>query len=170
MTPGKPFDPFADLAWHDLDQWAGSRIVGRGRKYQQQGRVSKLAQTDQGTLIAWVKGTERYANIVMTDEVGLPESTCTCPYGIDCKHGVAVVLEYLECLEKARRVPTADKNDERFQLLNCDDFEDEWDPDVSTLSPTTRAELNAFLKKKTKAQIIEILDGLDGQLVVKKRR
>jgi uncharacterized Zn finger protein len=170
MTPGKPFDPFADLTWHDLDQWAGSRIVGRGRKYQQQGRVSKLAQTDQGTLIAWVKGTERYATIVMMDEVGLPESTCTCPYGIDCKHGVAVVLEYLECLEKVRPAPTADKNDERFQLLNCDDFEDEWDPDVSTLPPTTKTELNAFLKKKTKAQIIELLDGLDGQPVVKKRR
>ena len=29
-----------------------------------------------------------------TAKSGLPESICSCHYGIDCKHGVAVVIEY----------------------------------------------------------------------------
>jgi hypothetical protein len=27
-------DPFADLTWDDLEAWAGSTIVSRGRGYQ----------------------------------------------------------------------------------------------------------------------------------------
>jgi uncharacterized Zn finger protein len=74
---------------------------------KRQGRVSDLAVTDDGSLIAWVDGTERYATRVVMDEDGLPDSICTCPYGLDCKHGVAVVIEYLKRIENNRRVPKA---------------------------------------------------------------
>jgi uncharacterized Zn finger protein len=89
---------FSALTWSDLEEWAGSRIVGRGRSYQQQGRVSGLSIAQDVALIAWVDGTERYATKVNMDERGLPESICSCPYEMDCKHGVAVVLEYLRTM------------------------------------------------------------------------
>lgn len=52
---------FADLTWNDLEEWAGSKIVSRGKSYPHQGRVSELAQTEDGGLIAWVDGSDRYA-------------------------------------------------------------------------------------------------------------
>ena len=92
-------DRFADLTWDNLNECAGSRIVSRGRSYQQQGRVSELAATSDGDLIAWVEGSKRYATKVSLDEDGLPNSICTCPYEFDCKHGVAVLLEIARILD-----------------------------------------------------------------------
>jgi hypothetical protein len=54
-------DRFSDLTWNDIEEWAGGKIVSRGKSYQRQGRVSDLAVTDDGSLIAWVDGTVRYA-------------------------------------------------------------------------------------------------------------
>lgn len=88
-----PLDQFADLSWNDIEDWAGGKIVSRGRNYQRQGRVFDLAVTDDGSLIAWVDGTERYATKVVMGEDSLPVSICTCPYGWVCKHAVAVVIE-----------------------------------------------------------------------------
>ena len=102
---------FSDLTWNDIEEWVGGKIVSRGKGYQRQGRVSDLAVTDDGSLIAWVDGTERYATRVVMDEDGLPDSICTCPYELDCKHGVAVVIEYLKRIEYNRRVPNAKHDD-----------------------------------------------------------
>jgi uncharacterized Zn finger protein len=44
-------------------------------------------------------------------------ASCTCPYGGTCKHAVAVVLSYLECLKNRREIPTAAEDDPRFELL-----------------------------------------------------
>jgi uncharacterized Zn finger protein len=86
-------DSFADLTWDDLEQWVGGKILARGQRYQGQGRVSELAATSDGGLVAWVSGTEEYATKVVMEEEGRPDSVCTCPYAINCKHGVAVVLK-----------------------------------------------------------------------------
>lgn len=64
----------------DIEEWAGSRIVSRGKNYQSQGRVYDLAITEDHGLIAWVDGTERYATKVIMEDDGLPDSFCTCPY------------------------------------------------------------------------------------------
>ena len=64
----KQLDPFTNLTWDDLNEWAGSKIVTRGRSYQRQGRVSALAVTTDSALIAWVDGSERYATKVAMDE------------------------------------------------------------------------------------------------------
>ena len=42
VRQNKTKNRFADLTWDDLNDWAGSKIVSRGRRYQQQGRVSEL--------------------------------------------------------------------------------------------------------------------------------
>ena len=96
-------DQFADLTWNDLEEWVGGKIVSRGKNYQRQGRVCDLAVTEDDGLIAWVDGTERYATKAVMDDDGLPDSVCTCPYEVDCKHGVAVVVEYLKRIEDHAR-------------------------------------------------------------------
>ena len=162
----KKTNPFVDLSWDDLRTWAGSKIVSRGRSYQRQNLVFNLAALDDEGLIAWVDGTRRYATKVTIDEEGLPTSICTCPYGYDCKHGVAVVLEYLEQTKKDKRVPKAAKNDERLLLFDkdnwdgdIDDTEDESDyyDEESPLTKKVKSEINAYLDGKTKSQLSELI-------------
>jgi len=149
---------FSALTWSDFEEWAGSRIVGRGRSYQQQGRVSELSLTEDDALIAWVDGTERYATKVNMDERGLPESICSCPYEIDCKHGVAVVLECLKWMEKNRRIPKAKQGDDRLLLFDetglCDP---ESHNTESAPAVDMQQELEPFLNKNTKTQLIELI-------------
>ena len=155
---------FSALTWSDLEEWAGSRIVGRGRSYQQQGRVSGLSLTEDDALIAWVDGTERYATRVIMDKRGLPESICSCPYEIDCKHGVAVVLECLKWMEKNRRVPKAKQDDDRLALLEENASHDsESGNDENALAEDMQKELKLFLKDKTKTQLIELICDLAGR-------
>jgi uncharacterized Zn finger protein len=149
---------FSALTWSDLEEWAGSRIIGRGRGYQQQGRVSDLSLTEDDALIAWVDGTERYATRVIMDKRGLPESVCSCPYEINCKHGVAVVLECLKWMEKNRRIPKAKQSDDRLLLFDetglCDP---ESDNTESAPAVDMQKELEPFLKENTKTQLIELI-------------
>jgi uncharacterized Zn finger protein len=159
----KKTDSFVNLSWDDLREWAGSKIVSRGRSYQRQNLVSKLALLDNGGLLAWVDGTHRYATQVTIGDDGLPESICTCPYGCDCKHGVAVVLEYLEQIKKNKRVPEAAKNDERLSLFDEDrwdddtDDEDDFDYDESPLTKKDKPEIAAYLDGKSKTQLTELI-------------
>ena len=118
MTDKKITDPFTDLDWATLESWAGAKTLSKGREYQRTGRVSSLARSHDGTLVAWVTGSERYATIV-TNKNGL-YSACTCPVGESCKHAVAVILEYLTLREKAVAVPSLAPDDPRIALL--DDF------------------------------------------------
>ncbi len=150
-------DPFAGLTWDDLEQWAGHQIVSRGERYQRQGRVSKLAVTGDGGLIAWVSGTEQYATKVVLDEEGLPDSVCTCPYGVNCKHGVAVVLEYLEQIGEDRRIPHASDGDERLALLEEQGGDEAFDEGEPGLPEPVRTEIEPFLQEKSKTQLIELL-------------
>lgn len=130
MKKKKPSDPFRELTWDDLDGWAGSTIVSRGRSYQRGGLVSDLACTKDGGVIAWVSGTQRYATRVDMDGQELT-SVCSCPYWTTCKYAVAVVCEYLECLKQDTSVPTITDTDKRLTVLehidDQDDDDDDWD-------------------------------------------
>ena len=120
--------------------------------------MSELSLTQDNALIAWVDGTERYATKVNMDERGLPESICSCPYEMDCKHGVAVVLEYLMWMEKNRRISKAKQDDERLALLAgkalCDN---ESDRAENALAEDMKKEIEPFLKDRTKAQLIDLI-------------
>ena len=157
-----PLDLFIDLSWADIELWVGGKIASRGKSYQRQGRVSALAVTEAGSLIAWVDGTERYATRVVMDEDGRLDSICTCPYQMDCKHGVAVVIEYLMHIENKRPVPKAKQDDDRLELLS--DLEDEdWDnepADGNSMSNDIRQDIDGFLKGKTKDQLIDLIHDL----------
>jgi uncharacterized Zn finger protein len=156
-------DRFFDLTWNDIEAWAGGTIVSRGQNYQRQGRVADLAITDDGSLIAWVDGSERYATRVVMDEDGLLDSICTCAYERDCKHGVAVVIEYLQLIENNLSVPKAKQDDDRLKLLADEDRDDQQNDDENALSEDLRQDIDDFLKGKTKAQLIDLIHDLVGQ-------
>jgi len=158
-----PLDRFSDLTWDDIEAWAGGKIVSRGKNYQRQGRVSDLAVTDDGSLIAWVDGSERYATRVVMDEDGLPDTICTCPYGWDCKHGVAVVIEYLKLVGNKRSIPKAKQDDDRLKLWEDEGRDDEPNDAENAMFEDQRQDIDGFLKGKTKAQLIDLIHDLAGQ-------
>lgn len=143
----KRFGPedWASLTWDDLDQWAGSRSVSRGRSYQRQGRVRDLAICEDGRLLATVTGGDRYVTAVWREparrRADSIHSECTCPVGYDgCKHAVAVVAAYVEALADEKAVPAADPDDPRWAALagrgEEDDYDDEDDvPDEAEDEP-----------------------------------
>ncbi len=178
----KPSDPFSKLTWEDLEEWAGNVIVGRGRPYQRKGAVENLGRTEGGTLAAWVRGTRRYATRVrLTERNGL-ESACTCPYWDTCKHAVAVVLEYLECLKTDSAIGEIDEDDPRLLKLEAIvDEEGEEEENVKARSGRSKskkskaASLRPYLEEQTKAElvalVIELADAHDAvrQLLADRR-
>jgi uncharacterized Zn finger protein len=173
-------DFFKELTWNDLQDWAGSKILSRGQSYQRSHRVQELAQTESGGLVAWVQGEKRYATQV-DFRGGELISTCTCPYGGTCKHGVAIVLEYLDRVKKNMEVPEIAEQDKRLLLVKKTADEDErereeseWDEedeeyeeklDAESIPPKRRSKstpdaLTGFLKDQTKEQLISLLGDL----------
>lgn len=123
---------WASLRWDDLDAWAGGRSVSRGRDYQRQGRVSNLAVSPDGKLLATVTGGKRYVvSAWLTDDADDPlQSECTCPVGSDgCKHAVALVAEYLDQLGRGKKPPVAREDDPRWEQLKDGGGTAEFDED-----------------------------------------
>ena len=81
-------------------------ILGRGKKYAQEGAVEKLMK-EGDRLRAIVTGTENYL-VEISLRNGMPVTMdCTCPYASDgknCKH-MAAVLFALENEEKGESRP-----------------------------------------------------------------
>jgi len=171
-------DLFKERTWDDLQDWAGSRVLSRGQSYQRSHRVQELVLTQNGELVAWVQGEKRYATQV-DFERGELISTCTCPYGGTCKHGVAVVLEYLDRVKKNMKVLEIAEQDKRLLLVKKTADEDErkreeseWDEEdeereeeldaesipLKKRSKATPDALTGFLKDQTKEQLISLLE------------
>ena len=55
---------WSSLTWQNVDRWAGSRSVSRGRAYQRQGRVRDLVLAEDGRLLGTVMGGDRYVTSV----------------------------------------------------------------------------------------------------------
>jgi uncharacterized Zn finger protein len=164
-------DRFAELTWTDLQEWAGSSTVARGRSYQRNRHVQGLACTPRGSLLAWVQGTQRYATQVEITGSRLT-SSCTCPVGYSCKHAVATVLDYLERLKQNISVPTVTESDRRLTLLRAGTAEDAWsDEDAEESAEIVRrtpqerskrstAALHSYLEQQTKTQLMALLEEL----------
>ena len=151
---------WARLTWSDLEDWAGTRSVERGRTYQRGGRVKGLKTLGDSALLARVVGTERYATMVELIPGGSRpslESTCTCPIGDRCKHAIAVVADYLQAVADGRKLPVAAEGDPLLDELEAggpfdDDHDDDggWDEEVEEIPAraardsrrSTRAEAN----------------------------
>lgn len=148
-------DSFRALKWSELDKWAGSRTTSKGKDYQQTGRVKEIKRTPERKLLAMVQGRKEYFTEV-TLENGVLSSICTCPVGRDCKHGVAVVLEYLELLKQGKEVPVLSEGDPfllrvRRMQEGTETFE--------SLKPgkSPRPPLREWLEGLNKGELIDIL-------------
>lgn len=75
---------------NDLKRAYGETIFNRGEGYFDDGRVTRVIKF-RGKLIGEVIGTEKYTAEVDLSHMGC---RCSCPYGTNCKHGVAVSLHY----------------------------------------------------------------------------
>ncbi len=172
--PEQPTDPFSELTWDDLEEWAGSRIVARGRSYQRKGAVRELRRDEEGALVAWVAGSRRYATRVSIEGSEDLICECTCPYWTTCKHAVAVVVEYLETAKTGTAVGRVEADDPRLEQLDAitenDDDEqlafDAEDPDeapVETRSDSfgsgqsRNASLRAYLQEHSRDDLAELL-------------
>jgi uncharacterized Zn finger protein len=135
--------PFPDLTWDDLREWAGARVLARGKSYRR--AVEDLRMTVDGRLLAWVQGGERYATVVSMSKSGELASVCTCPYGLACKHAVAMVLTYLGAVQAGEPIPAADDEDERLEALahahDDEDEEEELDEDEAPAPVVPRKRL-----------------------------
>lgn len=149
---------FIDLTWNDLEEWAGEKIVSRGKDYQRQGHVSQLARTKDNSLIAWVDGTREYTTMALM-RGDLPLSICTCPYQHNCKHGVAIVIEYLEQRKKNQAIPEIGQNDERLRLL-VEGPEDDEEYKEPVLRKNPKDNVDSFLKGMTKEKLISLVHEL----------
>src|SRR4030042_2256930 len=166
---------FQNLSWFDLESWAGSKVVSRGKSYQRSKSVRELAITGAGEIVAWVEGSTTYATKVSFDK-GQLSSVCTCPYYSACKHAVAVILEYLDCLENGRNVPEAVENDHRLILIRQgekaylgedDDYhllDDETDGDSAAFTESARPSvgngLDDYLQQQTKNELLDFIKGI----------
>jgi uncharacterized Zn finger protein len=162
---------FQDISWADLESWAGSRVVSRGKSYQRSKLVRDLAITEAGDLLAWISGSNTYATKVSIDK-GAIVSFCTCPYYGACKHAVAVVLEYLHHIENGMDVLQADKRDERLLLAEedseyPDDDDDSYDNDKNGHADTSRlarqskiSTIDDYLGQKSKEELLNIMNGI----------
>ncbi|HAL92062.1 MAG TPA: hypothetical protein DCM68_03455 [Verrucomicrobia bacterium] len=162
---------FAKLAWEDLKDWAGDRVVRRGKSYTS--RVEDLCLTTDGALLAWVQGGDRYATLVRCTAAGKLSSTCTCPYGSSCKHAVAAVLRFLDCIQLQRLPPPAEADDERFdELANRCDPDEEEDEDLAAAIPPRRKPGDDAIRKHLlelpKNELVDLL--MEGRDVIPELR
>lgn len=151
----KLLDPILSLTWEDLEEWAGKRIVVRGRSYHSRGAVQDLERTEDGALVASVEGTRRYATRVGIRKGKKLESECTCPYWTTCKHAVAVVLKYLECVRTGVVVEEVEAQDAPH-LRHLDVRQEEFD-DLPETEISATGSLGAFLQEKTKAELVSLM-------------
>ena len=162
-----PENDFTALTYLDLENWAGQKIVSRGKSYQRSGQVSDLGMTKDGRLVGWVEGTRRYATMVSCTDLKL-DSQCTCPYWDTCKHAVATVLEYLNMIKEGTAISVIHSNDRRLSLITnmengeyVEEFE-ALDDGVTTKPPDIKSsamdqDLETFLRSKTKEELIRLL-------------
>ena len=154
---------FGDLTWDDLADWAGDRIVGRGKSYRR--RVEDLCVTADGSLLAWVEGRDRYATTVSMTSKGTLSSQCTCPYSWGpCKHAVAVIVAYLDAMKKKQAPPQPEADDERLSELAeaqhaLEDEDDTADAIRGVMAKQSRTDdlLRKHLANKSKKELIDLL-------------
>ena len=123
------------LTIEDLREWAGSKIYNRGKEYMP--CVSQLSRTEDGTLVAWVSGTDEYATSVRRDAAGDFAYDCTCPYDHwgPCKHVLAVLLAAAGQLQRNLAIPLLDPQDDLYFEAFDDEGGDEWREDAEDIDP-----------------------------------
>jgi uncharacterized Zn finger protein len=161
-------NPFLSLTWFDIETWAGSKVVSRGKSYQRSGYVKDFGITSNNELVAWVQGTKSYATKVGFNK-GKLSSVCTCPYRESCKHAVALVVEYLERMKAKKEVQIISPDDKRINKIasgnvdwpdDSEGDEENGSNDESLNGEKSMRDLKAFIKSQTEEQLAAILSDI----------
>lgn len=149
-----------NLTLDDLREWAGAKILSRGKSYVR--NVGGLSRTEDGALAAWVSGSEEYATSVHLDQGGDFDYSCSCPYDWGpCKHTVAVVLAAAEEVKQKRDIPLLAEDDDLFQDL-FDDSDDDYEDYDERPEEDEESEFTATpATGKGKARLQKIFEGMD---------
>ena len=154
-----------NLTLDDLREWAGTKILSRGKSYVR--NVKGLSRTKDGTLAAWVSGSEEYATSVHLDSDGDFDYSCTCPYDWGpCKHTVSVVLAAAEHVKQKKTIPLLAENDDLFQALFDDSNDDYGDDDEWGEEDEESEFIAAPAKGKGTARLRKIFEGIDKEELV----
>ncbi len=156
------------LTFAELENWAGKKIVDRGRSYLKQ--VDGLRRHGEADLVAWVSGTEDYATLVRLDPEHQHSWYCTCPYDEGpCKHAVAVVLAAAQQVKDQREIKGLDVDDD-LSLMLFGDPEDGLDEEEEIAAvPAAKAakcargeggKLRKLLEGKSREELVDLLVNL----------
>ena len=155
LSKSKDADPFKELRWSDIQDWAGGKATAKGIKYQEEERVKEIKRTPEGSLVAWVIGTIDYFTEISLEN-GKLTSICTCPVEHDCKHGVAAVLEYLERIEQGEEIPVASEEDS-LTVKARKGYAGIKTPGTYEAEKLSLQNLREYLEQLEKSELIEIL-------------
>ena len=108
------------LTWDDIRDWVDDRTAQRGWQYRD--KVGEIVSVGD-CLAAKVCGTEEYTTNLSVDSYGELVSTCTCPVGRNCKHGVALALRVSEALKSGGKA-IGDAPDPAKMLISEADMSD----------------------------------------------
>jgi uncharacterized Zn finger protein len=156
-------ESFTDLSWDELRQWAGVKILNRGKSYVK--NVSDLSRTGGGEWIARVSGSENYATCVETVGDGEIDWHCTCPFDWGpCKHAVAVILAGIEQVKAGKKIPLLDEESDLYLALwedgdeYDDDFrDDDFDEEEVSVIKNKGSALAKILQQKSKEELLNLL-------------
>ncbi len=99
----KPTYLMDDIQWQQLIQNVADHFndvtIKRGFQYFKQGKVKEFAMTDADHIAAVVDGNELYE--VDLHLSAFAASRCTCPVRTNCKHMIAVLLNYANEQERS---------------------------------------------------------------------
>jgi uncharacterized Zn finger protein len=135
----------------------GEKTFQRGKIYFEEGRVLSAIKLENRVL-GEVLGAEKYLTNIALDDLG---SSCTCPVRENCKHGAALILQFLsgnyvdgDCimldLERA----------EKFELLKTLKSLIEDNPTLLLNIQKTRKEPSEKLKASVEEQIKKMLENM----------
>ena len=119
-------DFWENLAWSDINDKFGTKTMQRGRDYANSGNVQSLWATEDGkNLLGIVLGTEEYQTLVTLEngkrkDQFLLSSSCSCPVGCNCKHGVAVIGKFLDKLAKNEAIlPCVELKEDTWEITSA---------------------------------------------------
>jgi uncharacterized Zn finger protein len=152
------------LTFDDLDDWAGSTILNRGKSYVKY--VERLSRTQDNNLVAWVNGTDQYTTSVRINAQNDFEYFCSCPYSWGpCKHAVAVILAAAEQVKQKQPIVLLDEDDNLslalFAYTNEED--DEWVQSSEPQHSKVQAEVETVLAGKSRQEMLDQLVDLAGR-------
>jgi len=135
----------------------GRETFRRGKAYFEEGRVLSAIRLKRN-VFGEVLGTEKYITHVTLD--GL-DSSCTCPVRVNCKHGVALLLQFLSGNHvDGDRIMHDLERTERFELLKILKSLIEDNPMLLLGIQETRKEPSDKLKSSVEKQIKKMLENI----------